>query len=254
MNRLITIPISHYCEKARWALKLGNIPYKEEPHLQLFHLIYVKLAGGGDTAPLLVTPDGPLNDSTDILKWVDSKLPEDRKLYPADVRIEVEELEDYLDEGLGVAGRLWMYTYMLHQLPTIIKYSKTHGVPLHERLLMPIIFPLGRSRINGILGLTSTSREDSQRDVDKAFDKIASRLSDGRKFLIGNKFTAADLTFACLSAAVLLPENYGVALPALSELPSEMTTQIMKWRNHPAGKFAMRLWGEKGAVDPLPNT
>ena len=29
--RLITIPISHYCEKARWALERAEIPYREEP-------------------------------------------------------------------------------------------------------------------------------------------------------------------------------------------------------------------------------
>ncbi|MFM9267952.1 glutathione S-transferase N-terminal domain-containing protein [Tychonema sp. BBK16] len=28
--RLITIPISHYCEKVRWALDLLKIPYIEE--------------------------------------------------------------------------------------------------------------------------------------------------------------------------------------------------------------------------------
>ena len=26
--RLITIPISHYCEKARWALERAEIPYR----------------------------------------------------------------------------------------------------------------------------------------------------------------------------------------------------------------------------------
>jgi glutathione S-transferase len=28
--RLVTIPISHYCEKARWALGRARIAYREE--------------------------------------------------------------------------------------------------------------------------------------------------------------------------------------------------------------------------------
>ena len=45
--RLITIPPSHYCEKARWALDYAGISYREEGHPPLLHRLPVKLAGGG---------------------------------------------------------------------------------------------------------------------------------------------------------------------------------------------------------------
>jgi glutathione S-transferase len=35
--RLITIPVSHYCEKARWALTKLKLPYVEEAHMPPFH-------------------------------------------------------------------------------------------------------------------------------------------------------------------------------------------------------------------------
>ena len=60
MLRLITIPISHYCEKARWALERADIPYREERHVQLIHRIAARRAGGGQTVPVLVTPEGTL--------------------------------------------------------------------------------------------------------------------------------------------------------------------------------------------------
>ena len=56
--RLITIPISHYCEKARWALERADIPYREERHLQVIHWAHVWRAGRGRTAPVLVTRTG----------------------------------------------------------------------------------------------------------------------------------------------------------------------------------------------------
>jgi glutathione S-transferase len=37
--RLVTIPISHHCEKARWALERAGIPYREERHVQGIHRI-----------------------------------------------------------------------------------------------------------------------------------------------------------------------------------------------------------------------
>ena len=57
---LITIPISHYCEKARWALERACIPYTERQHMQGLHRVAVRRAGGGQTAPVLVTAEGVL--------------------------------------------------------------------------------------------------------------------------------------------------------------------------------------------------
>ena len=33
-RRLLTIPISHYCEKARWALERAGLAYREERHVR----------------------------------------------------------------------------------------------------------------------------------------------------------------------------------------------------------------------------
>ena len=44
--RLVTIPISHYCEKARWALERAGIGYREEPHVQGIHQLAARRAGG----------------------------------------------------------------------------------------------------------------------------------------------------------------------------------------------------------------
>ena len=83
MLRLVTIPISHYCEKARWALERAGIAYHEERHIQLVHRIAVRRAGGGTTVPVLVTPDGPIADSALILDWVDERTPAEHRLFPA---------------------------------------------------------------------------------------------------------------------------------------------------------------------------
>jgi glutathione S-transferase len=82
--RLITIPISHYCEKARWALERAGLPYREERHVQGIHRVAARRAGGGATVPVLVTPEGVLSDSADILAWVDARTPPRQRLFPAE--------------------------------------------------------------------------------------------------------------------------------------------------------------------------
>ena len=44
--RLVTIPISHFCEKARWALQRAGVPYVERPHLQIIHVLAARRAAG----------------------------------------------------------------------------------------------------------------------------------------------------------------------------------------------------------------
>ena len=75
MLRLITIPISHYCEKARWALERAGIPYREERHVQGVHQFFARRAGGKLTVPVLVTPAGAIGESAEILDWVDRRTP-----------------------------------------------------------------------------------------------------------------------------------------------------------------------------------
>ena len=77
-----------------------------------------------------------------------------------------------------------------------------------------------------------------------AFDAVAERLGDGRRYLFEDRFTAADLTFACLAAAVVVPPEYGVALPQPDVLPEPVAGDVRAFREHPAGAFALRLFRE----------
>jgi glutathione S-transferase len=109
--RLVTIPISHFCEKARWALHRAGVSYVEEPHLQLVHVAAARRAGGRRSVPVFVARDGEVvADSTDILRWADRRIAASRRLYPdGELGAEAATLEDELDEGLGPDSRLWMY-------------------------------------------------------------------------------------------------------------------------------------------------
>ena len=80
-------------------------------------------------------------------------------------------------------------------------------------------------------------------------DRIAERLADGRPYLFGDRFTAADLTFASLAAICISPSQYGVAFPPVEDIPDDAGRNfISDMRQHPAGQFVLRLYADRPAV------
>lgn len=241
--RLITIPISHFCEKARWALERAGIEYVEERHMQGFHPFYTRKAGGRFTTPVLVLPGGrAFRQSRHILKWADQSLREDLWLYPAETEPRVRAVERWLDTTLGPDGRAWMYSFMLYQKDLVGQYG-TEGAPEHEVRAFKNMFEAVRPMIRARVSLNGASTDIGR--VYDVFDEVAARLDGGGGYIVGDRFTAADLTFAALSAAVLIPDRYGVTLPPVELLPDEMRQHVETLREHPAGQHARRMIAEE---------
>jgi glutathione S-transferase len=249
VRRLIVIPISHYCEKARWALERAGLSYAEERHVQGVHRVAARRAGGGKTVPVLVAPEGVFAESEDILRYADDRLPEEARLFPADpaLRAHVEAVSRWLDAGLGPDGRRAMYAHMLRHRRLMLEVN-CQGVPTWERRaltgLWPVAIWLGK-------GYLSIRPHTADRDVDRVrrvFDAVAERLADGRAHLCGDRFTAADLTFAALSASILVPPDYGAPLPQPERLPPDVATIVRGLRAHPAGAYALRTVAEQRRV------
>ena len=241
--RLITIPISHYCEKARWALERVGMPYREERHVQGIHRIAARRAGGGSTVPVLVTPDGALGESEEILAWVDARTPAEHRLFPAEpgARAEVERLCRRLDDELGPKGRRLMYVHMLAQRKLMLPFNN-QGVPPWEDRALRLGWPLAVRFLGHALDIRPGVEVQDEAVVWEELDFAAGLLADGRPHLCGERFTAADLTFAALSAPVVVPPVYGVRLPQPDVLPPDMADFVNRIREHPAGRYALGLF------------
>jgi glutathione S-transferase len=243
---LVTIPISHFCEKARWALDRAGIAYEERPHVQILHRFAARRAGGGTTVPVLVRSGKALTDSQQILDYADSRAPADRRLFPLDAARaeEIRAFERDLDEAFGPDGRLWMYHRLRGQRDIATRYATT-GVPGWERRAFPLFYPVMSRFIDRFLSVTDERAEEAERAVRATFDAVAGRLADGRPYLMGDHFTAADLTFSALAAPMLVPPEYGVPLPQPDELPGDMAAVVRELREHPAGRHALRMYREE---------
>ncbi|HWO19597.1 MAG TPA: glutathione S-transferase family protein [Kofleriaceae bacterium] len=238
--RLVTIPFSHFCEKARWALDRAGVAYTEEGHLPLFHFLPARLAGGGRTVPVLVADGTSIADSTEIVAWADAHAP--GMLLPPDPvdRSAALELEDDFDRQLGPATRRWAYFQLLPRKDLLA--SLLRGVPRWETVAFTATRPLATLMLTRALKIDAAGAARSRQKIDDTFARVSALVADGRRFLVGNRFTVADLTFAALAAPVVLPPAYGASLPKLSEFPDEPRASIEAWRASPAGQLALRIY------------
>jgi glutathione S-transferase len=242
-NVLVTIPISHYCEKARWALQRARVEYREHPHLQAIHRLATRRAGGGLTAPVLVYADGVLADSSDILMWADAQAPPGRGLYPRDPdeADQVRLLEADFNTRLGPHSRCWMYEQLRDRRDLAIAYGCA-GIPAWEQATMRLCYPVLIAIVARVLDVTPAKAVESEREVRAIFDAVGERLADGGPYICGEEFTAADLTFSALAAPMLMPIGYGVPLPQPDELPAYAAEVVRDLRAHPAGMHALAMF------------
>ena len=243
---LLTIPLSHFCEKARWGLDRTQIAYTEHRHAPVFHLLPVRRAGGRHQTPLLITRQGAVADSTAILLWANDHACEGRTLYPDDpfARNAVLALEDRFDRTFGPSVRTALYFYLL-PFPDLIIPLWTYGVPWYERMLSPLIYRPLRRFMRSSMSINATGAGKSVEQVMRTIDDISNVLADGRKYLTGDGFGAADITFAALAAPVVWPPGYAVPLPELDELPVAAATLIRHVRDTPAGAYVFRMYREE---------
>jgi glutathione S-transferase len=246
---LVTIPFSHYCEKARWALERAQIRHAEEAWLPLLHLVPARRAGRGATStPVLVTPHGSVQDSTEIVRWVDRQLAEPDRLFPeGPTGAEVERLEARFDEVLGPSARRWGYFHLLDDRERLLAMMSV-GVPAWQTATFRAGLPVMRGLLRRAIGVTPERAARALGRVEAVFAEVAERLADGRRYLTGERFTAADLTFAALATPVTFPPEHERHFLSFADAPPGARGTLAALRDSVAGRFALRLYREERAL------
>ncbi len=240
--KLITMVPSHYCEKVRWAMEYLELDYVDDAHPPLFHLFSTTI-NGGKSVPVLVTEKGKYTDSTDILKYLNSLAPDNKKLYPTDENLkkEVEELEDFFDTKLGPHSRRWAYYYLLEKPELLFRWF-CQGKNMFEETGFKIFFPIIKQLMKKGMNINQDSAERSKNKINEVFKTVDEKLSDGRKYLTGNFISAADITFSALAAPLVMPSVYAGVKADVSEVPEQMAREVEEFRKTKAGTFALELF------------
>jgi glutathione S-transferase len=226
------IEISHYNEKARWALDYKGVPHVRRAPTPGAHMAVALWLTRGKCAtfPLLELDGERIGDSTRIIERLEQRFPEP-PLYPEDPeeRARALALEDFVDEQVAPHVRLLVWHEAIKDREAFGRFAARHG-PLGERAV-------GVARAMGSAFVKLRYRVDEQgatelakRKIAAGIDRVESELGDG-EYLVGDRFTVADLTAASiLYPFVMPPEGPRVMM----EVPEPLRRYFDSLRDRPA--------------------
>ena len=179
------------------------------------------------------------------MKYADERAPQERRLYPDDPpkRREIEVFEEKVAHRFGIEGRRLMYWHFFRWGRPALRFNEGTS-PKWQRLAMAWFFPVSQRLIERALNVNDATAARSVERIAPFIEEVNAQLSDGRPYLFGDTFTAADLTFSALAAPLVLPVGYGVTLPTLDEVPGHIQEVVNGYRGTPAGQHAMRMYAQ----------
>jgi glutathione S-transferase len=206
------LKVSHYNEKARWALDYKCVPHVRRAAEPGRHRAVAKRLSGARTLPVLVHDGKAIGDSTRIIEMLERRHPEP-PLYPADPaqRRRALEIEDFFDEELGPHERVLVASHMLRS-GKLFMGAFFPDLPAQRRVTARATFPLLRGRARAAFGIDDASVSLAWRKLRAAGERFRAELQPSG-YLVGDRFTVADLTVAALVSPVVAPEEFPYPQP-----------------------------------------
>lgn len=236
MRVFTAIAFSPWSEKARWALDHHRVDYQEAPFMPVFGELALRLRMrkpfGRITVPVL--HDGPrwYTDSFEIARRAE-EIGRGAPLFPSDALDEIrawnERSEAALAAGRAILMRSWAST------PELAIAALPSGLPSPLKALLQ---PLGRQRLEAFMTKYEIRDGDYSHEaiLMAELDGLEKALS-GRRYLVGDGFTYADIAMALtLQQVSPVDPRYIVRMSGLG--PSGMNIDTFTLRH--AGLIAWR--------------
>ena len=231
---------SHFAEKVRWALDFKGVRHVRRALFPGLHYARVLWLSGQPRLPLLRLDGRLIADSTAIIAALEAFKP-DPPLYPGDgpQRRRALMLEEFFDEELGHYVR----RFLMHRgfdAPGWASHSAAlftagHGGAARRafRALAPAMRAFARWRFD-IDGATAAV---ARAKILAALDRIEAELQPSG-YLVGDRFTVADLTAAALLAPLVRPPEFPYrAFASLDSMPVDDTLAA-----RPAFRWAAEIY------------
>ena len=228
--KLYQFAISHYCEKVRWALDYKGLNYETVNLLPGQHVKTIRtLTGGASSVPVLDHDGHAVQGSAAILDYLDQTFPE-HPLTPSDAEIREQALawEQRLDDEAGPAIRCYSYHHLL-QRPKIVVPMLAAGTPFYNRILLSLAFSRVDEAMRSWMKINEKTSEKSRQVMEELLTELAAIYKE-RPFLVGDRFTRADLTAAALFAPMFQPAQYPVPWPKPARMPKDIRHWLDQWQ------------------------
>jgi len=247
--RLWHFPYSHFSEKVRWALDYKHIPHRRTALPPGLHIPPALLRTGRRRLPVLLVEERAIADSTQIIAYLERHYPE-HPLYPEDPALKRDALawEDELDERYGPATRRLFLDASLACPEAAVRETLPIQPPFFE---LGLLMATPGLRMAGAIsrGLDRRGAARARARVEKILTRIEAAI-EGTGYLVGDRFTVADLTAASLSAPIMdIPE---FPYRPKRRLPQPIRDLHARYADRPARQWVADIYarfrGKRAAV------
>jgi glutathione S-transferase len=236
MIRLYTFNLSHFSEKARWALDYEGIAYEEKILLPGPHQLTTRRIAKKTEVPILEHDGKHVQGSSAILDYIADQLG-GGKLTPrsAEERARSLELERELDQAFGRGVQRVVYSELLkpEHASKVVDLWVDNG-PKWARTFYGFTFPVIASVVKRMYKTTNPKLvAEAQDHFLKMMDTLDAQLAR-TPYLGGEQPSRLDITAAALLGPICQPKEHHVkwppAPPALQPFEAQLKVRPT-WRH-----------------------
>lgn len=232
-------------ECTRRVLGFYDLSYVEQDRLFGWASILTLFHWGYGRTPLTYGRGLVMSGPEAIMRRFDVAQPATARLMPREQprrsRVEADFALYHSDLSSNVA--VFAYYHLLPERDAMIESFGQPITPLGRAMLPTVYGPLC-----WLFGVLLRLRPARIADVALRIETILSltdaRVADGRRYLVGDAPSVADLGLMSAMAPLLLPPAYAPRVPPLDRLPAGFQAVVAATRARPSGRFAWHLYEE----------
>lgn len=228
---------SHFNEKARWALDLKGVPHQRRSLLPGPHMRVMNKLTGETQTPALRDGAEVIAGSTAILEHLEKRFPEPA-LFPeaGPERDRALAVVRRFDDEVGPAIRLAKFFEVMNGAYATGTFGRDLGAV--GRGLYRATFPLVAGVMKKKMGINAESAARAREVTREAFDFVA-KEPGAKGYLVGDRFTVADLTCAALLMPGVSVDDLGGPVDAATD---ENRAWLARWAEHPGAAWVREIY------------
>jgi glutathione S-transferase len=234
---LFVFAISHFCEKARWALDEFGVDYTLRHVAPGEHAeIAKKLGAPKSSVPYLSVDGNVIQGSANIISWAAEKTG------ATSFSDGCAEIEARIDEIAGVHVRRYYCSEALVEHPSTVRPIFTRDLTFVKKLMITLAFGRIRKIMIARMDLGARQGEDSKRLLIGELEWLDGMLADGREYLVNNAFSRADLAVASIFSPLAMPPEHPVY--GRLELPPRVASDVARWKQRPCLQWVRDIYAK----------
>lgn len=238
---LYTFAVSHFSEKARWALDFTGIDYKEELLAPGPHIITIRPKAEKSSVPVLESIGGVCQGSGLIIDYAERMSAQGRLQINGEVDDKLSEAR--LDRNLGRSLQTLAYSILLKHSDVVQKLF-TYRQPFWYGLMLKGGFFVIEQSLQNMYSINPQGVKQAEKRFNETID-LLDEIYEKTHFIDNHRFCRLDLTVASLLSPLVMPPEHPYAeLWSGIDIPVDFQAFREKYINRPVFKRVEKFYSE----------